>query len=146
MVENAIIMGAAGRDFHNFNVLCRDDPGRRVVAFTAAQIPDIAGRRYPPELAGSLYPEGIPIVAEEDLERLVKKNAWAGVERTFVKCLATGVELDFEDWVAGAHAARALGDITSARERLMAAVEQCRADDGSYRIVNELTCVTARAV
>ncbi len=47
------IMGAAGRDFHNFNVLCRDDPGRQVVAFTAAQIPDIAGRPHPPELAGS---------------------------------------------------------------------------------------------
>ena len=69
--QKIVIMGAAGRDFHNFNVLCRDDPGRRVVAFTAAQIPDIAGRTYPPELAGSGYPEGIPIHAEEDLERIV---------------------------------------------------------------------------
>jgi predicted GTPase len=66
-------MGAAGRDFHNFNVLCRDDPGRDVVAFTAAQIPDIAGRTYPAQLAGSRYPEGIPIHAEEDLERVVRE-------------------------------------------------------------------------
>ncbi len=69
-----VIMGAAGRDFHNFNLLCRDDPGREVVAFTAAQIPDIAGRRYPPELAGARYPEGIPIHPEEDLERLVSEQ------------------------------------------------------------------------
>lgn len=55
-------MGAAGRDFHNFNMAYRDDPASRVVAFTASQIPDIAGRRYPPGLAGEAYPEGIPIV------------------------------------------------------------------------------------
>jgi predicted GTPase len=69
-----VIMGAAGRDFHNFNVLCRDDPERRVVAFTAAQIPDIAGRVYPPELAGTRYPEGIPIRPEEELEALVAEH------------------------------------------------------------------------
>jgi predicted GTPase len=63
-----VIMGAAGRDFHNFNVVYRDDPASEVVAFTAAQIAGIAGRRYPPELAGPLYPEGIPIVAETELE------------------------------------------------------------------------------
>jgi predicted GTPase len=67
-------MGAAGRDFHNFNLLCREDPGRQVVAFTAAQIPDIAGRTYPPELAGSRYPEGIPIHGEEQLERIVREQ------------------------------------------------------------------------
>ena len=67
-----VIMGAAGRDFHNFNVLCREDPRREVVAFTAAQIPDIAGRTYPPELAGSSYPQGVPILAEEELEGLVR--------------------------------------------------------------------------
>ena len=66
-----IIMGAAGRDFHNFNVRFRDDQRYQVVAFTAAQIPDIEGRRYPPELAGPLYPEGIPILPEE--EPLVKQ-------------------------------------------------------------------------
>ena len=56
-----LIVGAAGRDFHNFNMLYRDNPEYNVVAFTAAQIPDIAGRKYPAALAGSLYPKGIPI-------------------------------------------------------------------------------------
>ena len=69
--KRIVIMGAAGRDFHNFNVAFRDREETEVVAFTAAQIPNIAGRRYPPELAGRLYPRGIPIVAEEDLEDLV---------------------------------------------------------------------------
>ena len=66
-------MGAAGRDFHNFNVAYRDEPEVKVVAFTATQIPGIEGRRYPPELAGSRYPEGIPIHPEEDLPRLVEE-------------------------------------------------------------------------
>ena len=67
-VRTVIILGAAGRDFHDFNVVFRSDPRYRVLAFTAAQIPDIGGRRYPPELAGPLYPKGIPIVAEVELE------------------------------------------------------------------------------
>src|ERR1019366_6328830 len=70
-MKRVLILGAAGRDFHNFNVLFRDNSAYQVVAFTAAQIPDIAGRRYPPELAGTLYPEGIPIFEEKDLENLV---------------------------------------------------------------------------
>jgi predicted GTPase len=69
-----VIVGAAGRDFHNFNVVYRDDPRFEVVAFTAAQIPDIAGRRYPPALAGRLYPNGIPIVAEDRLEALCAEH------------------------------------------------------------------------
>ncbi len=68
-----LIMGAAGRDFHNFNVVYRDDQRYEVVAFTAAQIPDIAGRRYPRELAGPLYPEGIPIFDEHELGRLINQ-------------------------------------------------------------------------
>lgn len=68
-----LIMGAAGRDFHNFNVCFRDNPGYRVVAFTATQIPFIADRRYPPELAGHLYPRGIPVHPEERLEELIRK-------------------------------------------------------------------------
>ncbi len=72
MVEKVIIMGAAGRDFHNFNVYFRDNERYRVVAFTAAQIPDIEGRRYPPELSGSLYPEGIAIYPEEQLRELIR--------------------------------------------------------------------------
>jgi len=71
--RNVIIIGAAGRDFHNFNTYFRDDPTFKVVAFTAAQIPDIAGRKYPKELAGSLYPEGIPIYMQDELERLIKE-------------------------------------------------------------------------
>lgn len=69
-----IIMGAAGRDFHNFNVFFREREEYEVVAFTATQIPDIEGRVYPPELAGKLYPEGIPIYPEEELENLIKEN------------------------------------------------------------------------
>jgi predicted GTPase len=69
-----VIMGAAGRDFHDFNVVYRDDPSTEVVAFTATQIPGIDDRRYPPELAGELYPEGIPIVPEAELEELVYEN------------------------------------------------------------------------
>ena len=69
-----IIMGAAGRDFHNFNVVFRNDPLTRVVAFTAAQIPNIAGRTYPPSLSGPLYPNGIPIVDESELSAMVKRE------------------------------------------------------------------------
>jgi predicted GTPase len=73
LVTRVIIMGAAGRDFHNFNMVFRDDPGSVVVAFTAAQIPNIEGRRYPPELAGPRYPEGIPIHPESELPRLMRE-------------------------------------------------------------------------
>jgi predicted GTPase len=69
-----IIMGAAGRDFHNFNLLYREDPRYEVVAFTAAQIPNIAGRKYPASLAGPHYPEGIPIWDEKDLEKLIQEH------------------------------------------------------------------------
>ena len=67
-----LIMGAAGRDFHNFNVYFRDNSQYEVIAFTATQIPDIEGRVYPPELAGELYPEGIPIYAEDELDALIR--------------------------------------------------------------------------
>ena len=67
-----LIMGAAGRDFHNFNVFYRDNKDYEVVAFTATQIPNIDGRKYPAELAGSLYPAGIPIFPETELVRLIK--------------------------------------------------------------------------
>ena len=72
--KNVIIIGAAGRDFHNFNTYFRGNEDYNVVAFTAAQIPDIDGRKYPAELAGELYPEGIPIFAEEDLVKLIKDH------------------------------------------------------------------------
>ena len=69
--KNVIIIGAAGRDFHNFNTYYRDNADYNVVAFTAAQIPDIDGRKYPTELAGKLYPNGIPIYNESDLTKLI---------------------------------------------------------------------------
>jgi len=72
--ERVIVLGAAGRDFHDFNVRFRDDPSTEVVAFTAAQIPDIAGRHYPASLAGPLYPEGIPIHPEEELEARIAEH------------------------------------------------------------------------
>lgn len=71
--KKVIIIGAAGRDFHNFNMYFRDNDSYNVVAFTAAQIPDIDGRKYPPQLAGKLYPKGIPIFPEENLQDLIKK-------------------------------------------------------------------------
>ena len=71
--KKTIIMGAAGRDFHNFNTVYRDNPDAEVVCFTATQIPDIEGRTYPAKLAGELYPNGIPIYAEEDLPQLIEK-------------------------------------------------------------------------
>ncbi len=71
--QRVLIMGAAGRDFHNFNCAFRQNPAYEVVAFTATQIPNIEGRTYPPELAGELYPQGIPIYPEAELERLIRE-------------------------------------------------------------------------
>ena len=71
--KNVLIMGAAGRDFHNFNVYFRDNEDYNVVAFTATQIPNIDGRVYPAELAGKLYPNGIKIYEESELEKLIKE-------------------------------------------------------------------------
>lgn len=74
MKKNVVIIGAAGRDFHNFNTYYRDNSDFNVVAFTAAQIPDIDGRKYPAELAGKLYPEGIPIYSQDDLDQIIKDH------------------------------------------------------------------------
>ncbi|MCJ7702817.1 MAG: cyclic 2,3-diphosphoglycerate synthase [Anaerolineales bacterium] len=78
MPVRTLIMGAAGRDFHNFNVYFRENKDYEVVAFTATQIPNIEGRMYPPELSGDLYPGGIPIYPESDLARLIKEE---GIEQ-----------------------------------------------------------------
>lgn len=74
MVEKVIIVGAAGRDFHNFSVYFKDNPRYRVIAFTAAQIPNIEGRTFPAELAGDLYPNGIPIYPEQEMVELIRKH------------------------------------------------------------------------
>ena len=79
--RNAIIMGAAGRDFHNFNVFFRKNPLYNVVAFTAEQIPGIDKRIYPSQLSGPAYPRGIPIYAESELPELIRKN---GVKEVFL--------------------------------------------------------------
>ena len=79
MARNTIIMGAAGRDFHDFNVFFRDNPEYKVVAFTATQIPFIADRTYPASVAGGLYPDGIPIYPEERLAELIEKHGVADV-------------------------------------------------------------------
>ncbi|MDN5337120.1 MAG: hypothetical protein PWQ20_190, partial [Thermotogaceae bacterium] len=71
--KKVVIMGAAGRDFHNFNTYFRDNPDYEVVCFTATQIPDIEGRIYPAQLAGSLYPNGIPIRSEAELPQIIKE-------------------------------------------------------------------------
>ena len=71
-MKRVLILGAAGRDFHNFNVVFRNNPEFEVIAFTATQIPDIAGRHYPPQLAGERYPMGIPIVEESKMEEVIR--------------------------------------------------------------------------
>ena len=108
--RKVIIIGAAGRDFHNFNVFYRDNPVYDVVAFTAAQIPDIAGRKYPASLAGSLYPEGIPICAQDELEQQIKKlNAdecvfsYSDVPYTFVMGLGARVNAAGADFTMLGH-------------------------------------------
>src|SRR5215813_11987931 len=96
--RRVLIMGAAGRDFHNFNVVYRDDPLSEVVCFTATQIPNIAGRKYPKELAGPLYPDGIPIDEERRLtDLIVEKNvddvvfAYSDVSHQYVMHKASAV-------------------------------------------------------
>ena len=98
-MRNALIMGAAGRDFHNFNTFFRSNPEIRVKAFTATQIPDIAGRKYPRELAGEYYPQGIPIYPETELVSLIKKLdiedvyfAYSDVRHTYVMDKAAEVQ------------------------------------------------------
>jgi len=108
-MKKLLILGAAGRDFHNFNVLFRDNPEVEVVAFTAAQIPDIAGRRYPAELAGRLYPEGIPIFEEQEMEALVERQGIDAVvfsysdvaHQTVMHLASRAVAADVDFWLLG---------------------------------------------
>ncbi len=107
MKTRILIMGAAGRDFHNFNVLYRENPDFEVVAFTATQIPNISGRKYPAELAGKSYPDGIPIFDEKELSGLIKKYSvqqvvfsYSDVSHEYVmhkgcEALASGADFHF---------------------------------------------------
>ena len=85
-----IIIGAAGRDFHNFNTVYRNNEAYNVVAFTATQIPDIDGRKYPSELAGELYPEGIPIYSQDQLPELIE-------ELQVDECVFAYSDISYED-------------------------------------------------
>jgi len=100
--KNIIIIGAAGRDFHNFNTYFRDKGEYNVVAFTAAQIPDIDGRKYPAGLAGELYPEGIPIYAEDQLPRLI-------AELEVKTCVFSYSDLPYEKVMAASAVVNAAG-------------------------------------
>lgn len=104
-----IIMGAAGRDFHNFNVFFRDKPEYEVIAFTATQIPGIENKTYPPLLAGQLYPHGIPIYPESDLSKLIEQKgidkvvfAYSDVSHEYVMHTASEVLAKGADfWLLG---------------------------------------------
>src|ERR1022692_4657969 len=108
-MKRLLILGAAGRDFHNFNVLFRNNLDYQVVAFTATQIPDIAGRRYPAELAGRLYPDGIPIFEEKDMEKLVAEYEIDAVvfsysdvsHQTLMHLASRAVAADVDFWLLG---------------------------------------------
>jgi predicted GTPase len=108
MNERVLILGAAGRDFHVFNTVYRDDPSATVVAFTAQQIPHIDERRYPPELAGHRYPEGIPIRPEDDLEEIIAAEgvtrcvmAYSDVSHEYVMNMASRVNAAGPDFEVG---------------------------------------------
>ena len=108
--KRVVILGAAGRDFHNFNLFFRDNPEYEVAAFTATQIPNIEGRLYPPALAGELYPQGIPILPEDDLEQIIREQdidvavfAYSDVSHEYVMHLASRAAAAGADfWLLGA--------------------------------------------
>jgi predicted GTPase len=129
--ERVLTMGAAGRDFHNFNVYFRDNPAHEVVAFTAAQIPNIDDRTYPAELAGEAYPSGIPIYPEDQLEALIESErvsqvvfAFSDITHTYVMHIASRV------LVAGADF-RLMGLASTLIESSKPVVSVCAARTGS---------------
>ena len=129
--DRVLIMGAAGRDFHNFNVYFRNNPAYEVVAFTATQIPNIEGRTYPAELAGKAYPAGIPIFSEDQLEALIESErvaqvvfAYSDVRHTYVMHIASRVI------VAGADF-RLMGLRSTSIESSKPVVSVCAARTGS---------------
>ena len=126
-----LIMGAAGRDFHNFNVFFRGNPDYNVVAFTATQIPDIEGRTYPAELAGPLYPQGIPIYTEEALDNLIQEKnveqvifAYSDVPHAYVMHKASQVQAAGADF-------RLLGTHNTQLESLKPVISICAVRTGA---------------
>jgi predicted GTPase len=136
-----VILGAAGRDFHDFNMLYRDDPATEVVAFTAAQIPGIAGRRYPAALAGPLYPAGIPIVPEETLEELCRRERVARVVFAYSDVTHVAVmHLASRALAAGADFVLPGPDRTMLRSRLpVIAVTAVRTGCGKSQVARHLS-------
>ena len=129
--QRVIIMGAAGRDFHNFNVYFRDNPDYEVVAFTATQIPNIGGRTYPKSLAGSAYPKGIPIFEESQLIELIRKHAiqqvifaYSDVSHEFVMHKASQVLASGPDF-------RLMGTASTQLQSSKPVVSVCAARTGS---------------
>ena len=129
--RRVIIMGAAGRDFHNFNVVFRNDPASEVVCFTATQIPNISGRRYPSELAGPLYPGGIPIHEESRLAGLVESErihevvfAYSDVAHEYVMHRASAVNAAGADF-------RLLGADATMLKARVPVISVCAARTGS---------------
>ncbi len=126
-----VIMGAAGRDFHNFNVYFRNNDAYEVVAFTATQIPGIESRNYPAELAGAMYPKGIPIFPEEELPRLIKEHdvdqvvfAYSDVSHEYVMHKASAVLADGADF-------RLMGPKTTMLKSKVPVVSVCAVRTGS---------------
>ena len=146
MRRKVLIMGAAGRDFHNFNVLFRDNENYEVVAFTATQIPDIEGRVYPAELAGKLYPEGIPIYAEADLEKIIKEKtvddvvfAYSDVPHEYVMHKASIVRV-FKpySWIIGTGAY--IDSVSNEmKQKALESIKQMRYGNNGYFWVNDMT-------
>ncbi len=147
MSARVIIMGAAGRDFHNFNVRFRNDSTFEVVAFTAAQIPNIAGRTYPPELAGSLYPNGIPVYPEEQLLDLIRRErvnlvvfAYSDVPHDYVMHRASAV------LAAGADYLLMGADSTMLEARVpVVAIGAVRTGAGKSQTTRHVTSILTRA-
>src|SRR6516165_2793582 len=118
-MKRVLILGAAGRDFHNFNVVFRNNREFQVVAFTATQIPDIAGRHYPPQLAGERYPGGIPIFEEDRMEEIIRDQrvdvavfsysdvAYPALMHVASRALATGADF----WLLGAERTQLLAKV-----------------------------------
>jgi len=143
---SVVILGAAGRDFHNFNTLFRDDPAYRVAAFTATQIPDIADRRYPAELAGRLYPAGIPIHAEDELEALIAAHgvtlvvfSYSDVKHEHVMHLAARANASGADYLLP-------GNSTALRStKPVVSVTAVRTGAGKSQTARKIRAVTADA-
>src|SRR3974377_943531 len=143
-MQRVLILGAAGRDFHNFNVVFRNHPEFHVVAFTATQIPDIAGRHYPPELAGEAYPLGIPIVDENKMEEIIRDErvdvvvfSYSDVAHaTLMHLAARAVAAGADFWLLGAERTQltAKGPVIS----VCAVRPGCGKSPVSRRIASEL--------